>query len=190
MKPSVVGIELRREGERLQRASRHFGLVVLDKKFRVRSVFVDAMDAEQSDRLLCKNRTRLTPEIEAFVKSFAAEGEDRCASLLVRVGDDAMVRLSPLVSEEKQLLALVIEGDRSGDRISDAAARYSLTRRQTDVLKLTLEGANAGQIARMLNISEYTAQGYVKALLAKTGCRNRASMVAKVLEWDSLSGVS
>ena len=190
MRPSIVGIELRREGVREQRAARHLGLVVLDKKCRVRSIFVDAMAGEQSDRLLSKNRTRLAPEIEAFVKTFQAEleSDDRCSSLLVRVGEDAMVRLWPLVSAEKQLVALVIEGDRSGDRINDAVARFGLTRRQTDVLKLTLEGANAGQIARMLNISEYTAQGYVKALLAKTGCRNRASMVAEVLDWDSLSG--
>ena len=40
------------------------------------------------------------------------------------------------------------------------------------------------EIARALTISEYTAQGYLKSLLSKTGSRNRAAMVAKVLNWN------
>jgi DNA-binding CsgD family transcriptional regulator len=163
---------------------------LLDRKLRVRSVFIDGMAGAEPERLLCNDRTRLRPEIVAFVKAFVDDlrGDDRCSSLLVRIDEESSVRLWALASEEKQLVALVIEGDRSGDRISDAAVRFGLTRRQVDVLRLTLEGANAGEIARVLNISEYTAQGYVKTLLAKTGSRNRASMVAKVLDWEAFTG--
>ena len=51
------------------------------------------------------------------------------------------------------------------------------------MLELLLGGASAGDVARSLVISEYTAQGYVKTLLEKTDSRNRAAMVAKVLNW-------
>jgi DNA-binding CsgD family transcriptional regulator len=53
------------------------------------------------------------------------------------------------------------------------------------VLFHVLEGANAGEAAEALDISEYTAQGYIKTLLMKTESRNRAAMVAKVLDWEN-----
>ncbi len=168
-----------------QPPARHLGLIVVDRAGVVRSVFSDAA-GDSCERLLAADRKRLQPEIEATVQTLQAEldGPERRAPLLIRIGADYSVRLWTLLSGDKQLIALMIERD----RISDAAVRFRLTPRQTDVLRLTLEGAKAGDIARTLNISEYTAQGYVKALLSKTGCRNRASMVAKVLEWEALPG--
>ena len=52
-------------------------------------------------------------------------------------------------------------------------------------------GGFFGAIKRMagggtLFMTEYTAQGYIKALLTKTGSRNRTAMVAKILEWPSV----
>jgi len=93
------------------------------------------------------------------------------------------IRLLQLASSDGPLFGLVVEGDRDDGAIARAAARYLLTRRQTEVLVLVLGGASASDIARSLVISEYTAQGYVKGLLAKTDSRNRAAMVAKVLNW-------
>jgi FixJ family two-component response regulator len=51
------------------------------------------------------------------------------------------------------------------------------------ILILVLEGANASEVAAALVISEHTVHGYFKRLLKKTRSRNRAAMVANVLEW-------
>jgi DNA-binding CsgD family transcriptional regulator len=78
----------------------------------------------------------------------------------------------------------MLEPFRSRDTVRVAARRYALTKREHEVLMLILEGANAAEIAGALHISEHTVQGYFKRLLKKTGSRNRAAMVANVLEWS------
>ena len=93
------------------------------------------------------------------------------------------LRLLPLAGADGSLFGLVMEADLDDATIARAASRYQLTRRQTEVLVLVLSGASANDVARSLVISEYTAQGYVKSLLAKTSSRNRTEMVAKVLNW-------
>ena len=100
------------------------------------------------------------------------------------LADNRSIQVSPLDGTGHQLYAVVIESDRkNNDRIQRAATRFNLTRRQIEVLLQVLDGASAGEVAGALQISEYTAQGYIKALLLKTESRNRAAMVAKVLDW-------
>lgn len=109
-------------------------------------------------------------------------------TIVVRQGAKTL-RLSRLDGHEI-LFALVLEGDRNDGKMLRAVSRYRLTQRQSEVLALLLDGASASDVARSLVISEYTAQGYVKCLLAKTTSRNRAEMVAKVLGWKSPTPVS
>ncbi len=128
----------------------------------------------------------LRPEIRARVASMidrvicgAADAPRR-----ILLGEKHAIRLSPLFGTDEKAFGLIVEAERDNNSVSRAASRFSLTKRQAQVLALVLEGAGAAEIARALTISEYTAQGYLKSLLSKTGSRNRASMVAKVLNWS------
>jgi DNA-binding CsgD family transcriptional regulator len=134
---------------------------------------------------VCDGGTRLLPELEAAIAILIEEllrtpGTDDLLGLL---DDNRAIRLSSLISGDEKLFAVVIESDPNQDCITRATSRYRLTTRQIEVLLLILEGASAGDVARILHISEHTAQGYFKTLLLKTEARNRAEMVAKVLDW-------
>jgi PAS domain S-box-containing protein len=60
----------------------------------------------------------------------------------------------------------------------DERAPAFLSRRQLDVLRLVAVGANGGQIATELSISEATVRTHVKNILDRLGAHNRAHAVA------------
>ncbi|GAC1522016.1 MAG: hypothetical protein NVS2B3_18100 [Vulcanimicrobiaceae bacterium] len=81
--------------------------------------------------------------------------------------------------------ALTIETVRNRNQLSEARRRYSLTRRESEVLFEILRGATSTEIAAQLNLAEGTVQGYYKRLLQRTNARNRAAMIALVLGWET-----
>lgn len=64
----------------------------------------------------------------------------------------------------------------AGRRPDDARAT-GLTERESDVLRLLVEGASNREIARALSISESTAANHVRSILAKTNTSSRARAV-------------
>jgi DNA-binding CsgD family transcriptional regulator len=80
---------------------------------------------------------------------------------------------------------LVLERSRTGDertstRVAEAATRWSLTRRQQDILAKVAEGNANQSIAAMLGLSERTVEVHVTALLDKAQVECRSELVAKV----------
>ena len=166
--------------------SDYLGLIVIDALCRVKFRFWGGSLSAQAKSLMLDEEGALLPEIRSRVASMidqlvSGNSDERRTILL---GEKHSVRLSPLFGTDEKAFGLIVEADRDQNSISRAAARFSLTKRQAQVLALVLEGAGAAEIARALTISEYTAQGYLKSLLSKTGSRNRAAMVAKVLNWN------
>ena len=56
----------------------------------------------------------------------------------------------------------------------------SLTRRETEVLGLLMQGHTNKKIAQRLNISDFTVRDHVSALLAKHGVENRMMLIIVV----------
>lgn len=160
--------------------------VVVDLRCRIRYASAGDKGVGELNRIII-NRVKLQPDVEAFVRELAAAERDEATSP-VRfsfLDDDRILRVVRVVGEEGTMLILSIEEDRNRSSLLRAARRHELTRRETEVLALILNGSSAGEIAEALAISEHTVQGYFKRLLYKTGARNRISMVAGVLDWDS-----
>lgn len=68
---------------------------------------------------------------------------------------------------------------RDVERACATAHRWSLTRRQAEVLAEVAQGRSNRQISRALGCAESTVELHVSALLAKAGCRSRAELVAR-----------
>ncbi len=169
------------------RAATYTALILIDGAGAVKSTFGEMRDGADVLRFLSEDAARLLPEIESAVMALLSDSDrhDRAEVMLAVLEDGSVMRISPLLGNGDDMYALVIEADRNKDYVARAVSRYGLTKRQTDVLLHVLEGANAGDVAAALHISEYTAQGYIKALLTKTASRNRTAMVAKILEWPA-----
>jgi DNA-binding CsgD family transcriptional regulator len=186
--PRIVKSERRRDASARgrHRAATYSALLVINALCDVRSSFIDAQQGTDVNRFLTTDGKRLRPEVESVVSELIDDVDRGSASdrLLAIVEGDCVMRLSPLIGSGDRVYALVIEADRNDDCIARAASRYRLTSRQIDALIHVIDGANAGEVAQALNISEYTAQGYIKTLLVKTDSRNRAALVAKVLDWE------
>jgi DNA-binding CsgD family transcriptional regulator len=162
-----------------------YALIVINATCQVQSSFIEAGENEGIKRILRSGESRLLPKLEAAALALMGDRDRRC-----KLDDGRVVRLLPLIGSGDLMYALIVEADHNEDYIARAARRYQLTNRQTEVLLLALDGASAGEVARSLQISEYTAQGYIKTLLMKTASHNRAAMVAKVLEWPARQSIA
>src|SRR5690606_27597877 len=71
-------------------------------------------------------------------------------------------------------------GDPAGERARRAAARWRLTRRQTQVLELLAQGHSNARIAAELRIAPGTVELHVAAIRGRAGVATRAALVAAV----------
>jgi DNA-binding CsgD family transcriptional regulator len=159
--------------------------VVVDSRCRIRYASEGGEGDVDLQRIIV-NRARLQPDVEGFVRELAAESQDEPAPP-VRFNfleDFRILRVVRVTGGEGTVFILSIEEDKNHSSLLRAARRHELTRRETEVLGLILDGSSAGEIAEALAISEHTVQGYFKRLLYKTGARNRVSMVAAILDWN------
>lgn len=101
------------------------------------------------------------------------------------IAPSAVVRVMPLFGSSIDGFAVTIERIKTRNAIEGARRRYALSPREIDVLALVLEGCDTPAVAIRLHIARSTANDHVKRMLAKTGSRNRAELVARVLGWTS-----
>ncbi|HTU61378.1 MAG TPA: helix-turn-helix transcriptional regulator, partial [Polyangiales bacterium] len=67
--------------------------------------------------------------------------------------------------------------------LRSAAVRFRLSSREVEVLRCMLDGMSATEIAASLSIREGTVNDHFTHLLRKTSAKNRAEMIAKVLDY-------
>jgi DNA-binding CsgD family transcriptional regulator len=77
--------------------------------------------------------------------------------------------------------AAKISGTERGDAAGEYASRSRLTSRETEILRLIVEGKTNRAIARQLTIEEATVKSHVNSILAKTGKKNRRLLIASIL---------
>lgn len=158
--------------------------VVVDGRCRIRYVSAGDEASERDLKRIIESRVKLQADVEAFVRDLAADAQDGSSVRAGLLSDNRVLRVVRVVGHEGTLYILNVEEDKNTNSLLRAARRHQLTRRETEVLSLILDGASAGEIAQMLALSEHTVQGYFKRLLFKTGARNRVSMVASMFDWD------
>jgi DNA-binding NarL/FixJ family response regulator len=112
------------------------------------------------------------------------------AARTLRSGADAtiepvpnlLIRVMRLIGRSgDSVTALHVEQRTERQALSSASRSYKLTRRETDVLALIMQGKPTPEIARELYISDTTVLDYIKRLLQKTVSRSRTEMLAKIM---------
>jgi DNA-binding NarL/FixJ family response regulator len=128
---------------------------------------------------------RLLPHVETKVREVVERlARDPLAPSSIAIDGSLIIRVSVLeAGGSLPQIALFVEPSRRREDLESAAKRFNLTQRQIEVLGFILQGLCAREIAETLSISEATVGDYFKQLLQKTAARNRADMVARVLNW-------
>ncbi|WP_205860585.1 response regulator transcription factor [Phycicoccus sp. HDW14] len=109
-----------------------------------------------------------------FLTKDAGADEIRTAVLSVAAGD---AQLDPSV--QRRLLEALAAGAHVGiQSATPEPIDDGLTARELDVLTEIARGLSNTEIAQRLYVSEATVKTHVNHLLAKTGCRDRAALVA------------
>lgn len=109
-----------------------------------------------------------------FLTKDAGAVEIRTAVLSVAAGD---AQLDPTV--QRRLLEALASGAHVGiEPAAPGAVDDGLTVRELDVLTEIARGLSNSEVAQRLFVSEATVKTHINHLLAKTGCRDRAALVA------------
>jgi DNA-binding CsgD family transcriptional regulator len=77
-------------------------------------------------------------------------------------------------------IAVTIELTTPAERRSLYARSHGLTPREAEVVDLLAEGADTRSVADALFLSEHTVQDHLKSIFAKTGTRNRRTLLARL----------
>jgi DNA-binding CsgD family transcriptional regulator len=89
-----------------------------------------------------------------------------------------------------QRVALTVERARPPEIVSLMAAAHGLTRRECQVLLLSLRGETREEMARTLYISPYTVQDHLKSIFAKTGVNSRRGLVARIVNTECMPRIA
>jgi DNA-binding NarL/FixJ family response regulator len=81
-------------------------------------------------------------------------------------------------SVQRRLLEALASGAKLGVEPAGTPVDDGLTAREAEVLVEIAQGRSNGEIATRLFVSEATVKTHINHLLAKTGCRDRAALVA------------
>jgi DNA-binding CsgD family transcriptional regulator len=158
-------------------------LFVLDRTLRVLHYREDPTER----RMDCAYQTgsrRLPPLIQRAVQSLLETAKDQkpgTRALTAVPNGSVLVRILPLDGSTTAAYAVLVERFKMRGNLRAVAARYALSKREHEALALVVKGARNSEIASRLQISHSTAIFHVKRLMAKTGARNRAELVAKVV---------
>jgi DNA-binding CsgD family transcriptional regulator len=156
---------------------------VVDQRLRVRHFREDPTERRKDCTFQPKSR-RLPELVERTVRELlgrARTGKSNAGVLTAVPNGSVLVRVVPLDGGASPLYAVLVERFRIRASLRAVAARYALSKREHEALALVVKGAKNVEIASRLQIAPSTAIFHVKRLMAKTGARNRAELVAKVV---------
>ena len=69
-----------------------------------------------------------------------------------------------------------------GQRIEHLARQLKLTRRETELLTLSVDGLSRKELADALGVAENTVKAQIRSLLKKSGARSLATLAQKVIK--------
>jgi DNA-binding CsgD family transcriptional regulator len=78
-------------------------------------------------------------------------------------------------------IVVTIEETSATERLDVFARAFGLTAREDELLRLLAVGSDTRALARGMSLSEHTVQDHLKAIFAKTGARDRITLLSRAL---------
>ena len=169
-------VSLRTQGQKWNLAETALWLKILGEPVHI--------PAEVSIGLRPSHRTHLAGDWRAAVTEWGELGCPYEQAIALSMGDEAAQREALSLFERvgaapaaarlrRQMRALGVQGIRRGPIAPTRASPAGLTRRQSQVLALVVEGLNNADIAARLFISQKTTEHHVSAIMAALGASTR-----------------
>jgi DNA-binding NarL/FixJ family response regulator len=78
-------------------------------------------------------------------------------------------------------IVVTIEEASATDRLDLFGRAFGFTTRERELLRLLAIGSDTRALARQMSLSEHTVQDHLKSIFAKTGSRDRITLVSRAL---------
>ena len=78
-------------------------------------------------------------------------------------------------------IVVTIEEASAADRLDLFGRVFGFTARERELLSLLAIGSDTRALARQMSLSEHTVQDHLKAIFAKTGSRDRITLLSRAL---------
>ena len=88
--------------------------------------------------------------------------------------------LNPFI--QRSLAQARVDDAAIGQRIEHLARQLKLTRRETELLTLSVDGLSRRELAKSLGVAENTVKAQIRSLLKKSGARSLATLAQKVIK--------
>jgi DNA-binding CsgD family transcriptional regulator len=147
---------------------------LLDERFRAIALF----DGAASAAGLSEVERRASELGEVIRRHFASRGSELEGGYAEIAAGDDLIRILPLRGTLRGSFILV-EPLRRLRAAGDAAIRYHLSRRESQVLEYLLQGTPSAEIAELLGTSEATTLSHIHNIGLKMRCTRRAEIVAR-----------
>jgi DNA-binding CsgD family transcriptional regulator len=90
-------------------------------------------------------------------------------------------RIGQTAPTDEQDIAVTIESTSPAERLALFVRSCGLSAREAELLTHLVTGSDTRRIAQRMFLSEHTVQDHLKSIFAKTGARNRRSLLARAV---------
>ncbi len=170
----AVAVEARR-----QAPVGHAAIVVVGPLGDVRAVTPSARDWKNRLDEIAPGRFMVMMQVMATGARAGTRGSFR-ARVRDAHGSWALLQASPLIGQDEDQVAVVIEPARGDQLLGLLLAAYGLTVREREVCREVIAGRSTADIAARLFISPNTVQDHLKSVFAKADVRSRGELVARL----------
>ena len=126
----------------------------------------------------------LLQEANDFLDRLFADRDELEQTFSFQLNEATMLRVVPLDGGLAPSYAVFLEPMRRRISLDDSVKRYSLTPRETDILRLIVSAKTTREIAAQLFITAATVNDHTASLFRKLGVRRRSEAVARVLHLE------
>lgn len=124
------------------------------------------------------------PDVLRDVEEYCRESRATGSPNVIAYDNDTVLRIVPLNDVMAGCVAIFVDNFSKRGSVFEAAKRFGLTKRESEVLQLVLSARTNNDIADVLGLAESTVSDHLKSIMRKTNVSKRVELVSKVFNAD------